>query len=490
MSSTRNILQALAQIFQSRWKIHTLCAVILSLSIIPMLWPDVVTESLTTLAGYIFIISFACSCLFATVVIVNDLLHLRNKEATLKIFNFFSVWVLAAGLSLFLTYRAKVPMDKELIEKAPDLDIKVYDCDEDLLGESRLVTKIQLRDEVSTQIQDSPNLIKLETEYPEIITHYLKQSPRWTTNASDTFYAQLGHVELAIKDKEGNPRGVVHAAFRAITEGEEMPHNYAPVKSGDELPIIEDANKEASIPDLAIDLGGDYFLLIAWRGINDPTLALQSINESIRYIDASFDSLAKSPSIEQVDKLLKNKQAFTLKAADLRLSEPPSQYGTYQAEILANPQEAGQILLLIKDAKSQQVLRVISCYAQYSDKEHEYFLHEIPADLPNWLGRQAWAPGKLMLEPGIPLFTIKRGDSGQTFEVDFDVWFAPADMTKERRPIIKKRYRVHPCDYIADTQLHADVESDISISTHQQAKENDEVKPTNQPDNNSPHENP
>ncbi len=480
------------QFIQSRWMPHALCAITLLLSIVPMLWPEIGGKHLAQLAGYAVIGSFLLSLLLAILWIVYDLLHLKNKKAILRILSFIVVWSSAAACSLLLTYRAKVPMAKELIEKAPELDIKVHDADEELLGESRLVIPIKLRDTTYTHIQKSPNLVRLESEHPDIIHYYLQQSPRWTSNASDTFYAQLGHVELTIKDKDGNPRGVVHAAFRALTEGEEMPHGYTPVKSGDELPTLLDANKEASIPDVAIDLGGDYFLLIAWRGINDRELALQSINESIRYIDASFDTLAKNPTVEQVDQVLKNKQAFTLKDPDLRLSEPPSQFGTYQAEILANPQEAGQILLLIKESKTQQVLRVISCYAQYSDNESEYFLHEIPADLPNWLGRQAWAPGKLMLEPGIPLFTIRRGDSGQTFEVDFDVWFAPADITKERRRILKKRYRVHPCDYIADTQLHADVESDINISTHQHAHEGDAVNTTEQEesDNNSPHEKP
>ncbi|MFI3243249.1 MAG: hypothetical protein R3Y56_03230 [Akkermansia sp.] len=485
-------LNTFLQFIQSRWMPHALCALLLLLSTVPMLWQGIATPQIISFAGYLFVISFASSCVLAVSLIVYELLHLQNREAILRILYFFAVWVFAASLTLLLTYRAKVPMDKELIEKAPELDIKVYDANEQLYGESGLVIPIQLGDEVFTHLLDSPNLILLEENHPDIIEHYLQQSPRWRTYASDTFYAQLGHVELTIKDKDGNPRGLVHAAFRAITEGEEMPHGYTPVKPGDKLPRFEDADEEQNIPDLAIDLGGDYFLLIAWRGIKDRTLALQSINESIRYIDSSFDILAKNPSMEQVQQLLHNKQSFTLQEADLLLSEPPSQYGTYQAEILANPQEAGQLILLIKEAKSQQVLRVISCYAQYSENEQEYFLHEIPADLPNWLGRQAWASGKLVLEPGIPLFTIKRGDSGQTFEVDFELLFAPADITKEHRNILKKRYRVHPCDYIAETQLHADVESDIKISQHNNLKPSPSPSPSpkTEADPEPSHENP
>lgn len=462
--------------------LHAACIFILILSTVPMLWPEIADERIISICGYIFISSFGISLFSAIYFVTYDLLHLRNKHAILRITNTLGFWLLAAGVTVFLTYRAKVPMDRALVEKAPTLDIKVNDANEILKGASSLVIQLRLSDEIRNQIQESPNLAQLEAEHPDIIKHYLQQSPRWSSDASDTFYVQLGHVEIILKDQDNNPRGVVHAAFRTIAGGEEMPHGYVLVKAGDELPTnLNDT--EQSIPDLILDLGGDYFLLIAWRGIDDRNLALQCINNSIRYIDASFDTLVKKPTIAQIDKLIKDKQSFTLTQPRLKLSEPPSQYGTYQAEIYANPQEMGQLLLLIKDSKTSQVLRVISCYAQYSNKEDEYFLHEIPADLPNWLGRQAWAPGKLVLESGIPLFTIKRDKSGNTFEADFEVWFIPSDITKEKQQLLTKRYRVHPCDYIADTKLQADEESDIKISTQQEEStlEQAQESPTPQP---------
>ncbi len=465
MNKLGQTMSMIGRMIQSYWVLHALAATIFLLSTVPMLWPQLAPAGTLPTMGWIFLGSFAVSFALAAIFIIYELLHLRNQIALLRVLSFLGVWVTTLTLSVLLTYRAKVPMDKQLVQEAPQLDITRYEANEKLHGESSLVVQIKLSESTSENIQESPQLVALERDHPEIFQYYLQQSPRWSEHSSDSFYAQLGHVEIILKDKDNNSRGVVHAAFRAITEGEEMPQGYTVIKPGEKLTPLAEEKERRGIPDIALDLGGNYFLLLAWRGIDDAALALRGVNDSIRYIDSHFDTLVKNPTREQVDHMVTGTKQYKLKQPDLRLSEPPSQYGTYQAEIYANPKEAGQLLLLIKESKNHNVLRVISCYARYSDNDDEYFLHEIPSDLPNWFGRQEWAPGRLMLDQGIPLFTIKRGDSDITFDADFEVWFAPSDSTKEKQLILSKRYRVHPCDYIADTKLRADEESDIKIIT-------------------------
>lgn len=479
MNSIRSFFTMIGKILQSYWALHLGCALLLIISTLPMLWSAELPESIIHQAGNVFLFCITASPVLMILFVVKDLLKLKNQCATLRFISFLFIWAGAGLASLGLTYLAQVPMDKELVEKAPELDIKVYDSDEELMGESSLFIHVELGEEQSNKISDCDQLVSLESEHPQIFKLYLQHSPRWSEHASETFYAQLGHVEFVIMDKDDNTRGTVHAAFRAITEGEAMPKDYTVVKPGEALPASKVDKSEQNIPDLALDLGGNYFLLLAWRGLDDRALALQCINASLRYINASVDALAKNPTTEQVTRMGKSVKKFRKKQAELLLCEPQSQFGTYQAEIYANPREEGQLLLLIKDSKSRNVLRLISCYAQYSDNEHEYFLHEIPADLPNWLGRQEWAPGKLMLGQGIPLFTIKRDETNTSFDADFEVWFAPSDSTKSKRLILTKRYRVQTCNYIADTKLRADEESDMKITQEDvtEGLDSAEVKP-------------
>lgn len=493
MNTIRPMMSKFASVLQSYWLTHLSLALIWLISTIPMLWPDWFPMWLQESAGYVFLAAFGLSLLLELILVLRELLHLQNQVALLRILSFIFIWSAIAAASLLLTYSAKVPMDQELVQAAPELDITVHEGEEELMGDSSLVIHVQLRDESADKIIECANLVSLESEHSDIFKRFLQHSPRWNEHASATFYAQLGHVEFIVKDKDGNPRGTVHAAFRAISEGEEMPQDYAATKPNSPLPESKSGKSELGIPDLALDLGGDYFLLLAWRGLDDRDLALRCINEVLHYIDASVDSLAKNPSLDQIERITQGVKKFRKKQPELLLCEPPSQYGTYQAEIYANPREAGQILLLIKDSKTRQVLRLISCYAQYSDNEHEYFLHEIPSDLPNWLGRQDWAPGKLMLQQGIPLFTIKRGESDATFDADFEVWFAPNDSHKSKYRILTKRYRVHACDYLSDTKLQADEESDRTITQEDVAetlKMSDEATSTAETPSESPTESP
>lgn len=479
MRPLRSIFSAIGSILQSYWALHLCCALLLLLSTIPMLWPEWLPEPIVLQAGKLFLICFLVSVLLMVIFVVREFLHLQNQRAILRFISFLFIWVLAGLASIGLTYLAKVPMDRELVEKAPELDIKVYTSNEELMGESSLLIYIKLDEEKTSHINDCSNLVLLESEHPEIFKLYLQHSPRWSENAPEALYAQLSQVEFSFKDQEDKPRGAIQADFRFIPEGQEMPKGYTVAKPGDPLPETNSDTSKRISPDLAIDLGGNYFLLLAWSGVDDRALALQCFNAALRYINASVDSLAKNPNKEQLERMGKGGKKFRKKQAELLLCEPPSQFGTYQAEIYANPREAGQLLLLIKDSKSRDVLRLISCYAKYSDNEQEYFLHEIPADLPNWLGRQEWAPGKLMLSQGIPLFTIKRGEDNISFDADFEVWFAPSDATKSKRLILTKRYRVQSCNYLTDTKLRADEESDLKI-TQEDATEgldSSEVKP-------------
>ena len=392
------------------------------------------------------LISFSLSLICAIVLILSSLLKLHNKLAFLYLCNFCFIWALFFFAFIGLCILAKP--DADLIEVTREEiihDEKVYNADETLLGPSRLVIPLEYNEKNDdSHIHAVPNLEHLEQKHAEILEQYLNSSPRWSITQSPTFYAQLGHVEMLLRDKKNNHVGVVHVAFIPLIEGEAMPKGYTPLKPNDAFPKAFE--KEEGLPDIALDLGSNYYLLLAWRGNSDLKTGKIAINSALATLDAQFSSLAKAPSVEHIEELLRGNKSVSGKTPILKLSQAPSQFGTYQAEIYANPHESGLFTLIIKEASNHNTLRVLNFHARYSNKDDELFIHEIPDDLPTWMERQAWQPSDPNQKRILPFFTIDKGKEDENFEGIVELWFTPSADNNRTEMILSKRYQLNKCD--------------------------------------------
>ncbi len=428
-------------------RLHFLCCAVALAGTVPLLWPDLgdeeLQESIAAYAGIVIEGAFLTSLFVLLVSCTYLVLRLRNLRALGKMLLWALQWTLCFGVFCLFAIMANVPPrhERETAEPIQQTDT-LFAPNEHLTGPSSLSIAIQPELAKSETLAEAPNLTKLEDEHEEILTRHLEISPRWAGAATDaTFYARPGHT-VARPVGTGAALGLVHVAFLTLIEGEHLPKGYEILTPGSAFPAQEPGH--AHTLDIALELGHRHYLLLAWRGSDHGETARKAINATITAVDEQFADLAKTPTEECIVRMIEGKRRSAGKTAELRLSEVPTQYGTYQAEIYANPGKAGTLLLLIKDLESGKSLRLFNCPAQYSEREEEVFRHDIPGSIPAWMREATTSDVGNAFPPLCPIFAIKRGDTHQYFGVAFEVWFNPADSSDKRKLLLRRCYKVQP----------------------------------------------
>lgn len=425
---------------------HILCAAVAVLSTLPILFPEATprqhTEFITYIAGVILCVTI---CISASLMLLSSTIHifrLSNTRAFWQLFSWLSIWGAAGILYVFVSILADVSPPESSrktnpIQKTDDFFL----ANDVLMGPSSLVIPLDSSDRQIDCIESIPNMEYLESQHPDIFRNYLESSPRWADKGvDDTFYSKPGHVVLIPPSTGGIP-GLVHAGFRRLVEGDPLPIGYVTVKPGDKFPEGDDG-----IPDLAVDLGRNHYLLLAWRGTAHKETAYRALNAAIADIDSRIKPLAEAPSTETIQKMISGRQSYAGNSPELLLTEPPAQEGTYQAEFYANPGESGTILLYIKKTDTGRTLRLLNCPAKYSANKNEQFRHDFPGSIPVWQSSTFYNSLDNIFPLGTPLFVICKDKSHQYFDAVFEVWFTPQDSSKPRRLLLRRCYKVQGYD--------------------------------------------
>ncbi len=434
----------LARILLSRWRLHATCAVLCLLACVPALWPRLPLAKeeplIASYAGTLLLGAFSLSAGIMLLMEVHLLLRLRNKKAILYLLAWSGQWALACVVFVLMALAADVPPlpVTEVSQPIQQTDT-LHPADEELTGPAALVIPIAPESFSASFVEATPNLKLLEEKHEEVLTHFLEASPRWFARDDDTFYSRPGHVVMVPPTTGGTP-GLVHVCFRCMVEGDPLPQGYQVVKSGEPFPRA--AAGQEQVPDLALDLGRNHYLLLAWRGTSHEVTAHKALNAAIAAVDSRMQELADSPSAETAAALNRGKLNMTGHTPELRLCEPPAQFGAYQAEIYANPQEPGTLLVYIRDLETNSTLRILNCPAQYSTNPNELFRHDLPGSVPQWMRDGGFSTSRHLFEAETPLFAIKEGEPHHYFGVAFEVRFKPIDPRQPSRLILRRCYKV------------------------------------------------
>ena len=426
--------------------LHTLCAAVALVSTLPILFPEAVPqphdETICYYAGLSLSVSVCCSAGLMLIAASIHIFRLSNTRALWQLLTWLSIWGAAGILYIFIAILADVsPIETQAKNEPIQKTTTLFPATDSLIGTSSLVLPIDTEGRQISTIEKADNLETLEREHAEIFRNYLESSPRWTDKGvDDAFYSRPGHVVLIPPNTGGIP-GMVHAAFRRLVEGDPLPIGYVTVKPGDSIP-----DDKEGIPDLAVDLGRNHYLLLAWRGASHRETAYRAINAAIADIDERLSALAENPSSETVQRMVSGKQSYIGTTPELRLSEPPGQEGTYQAEVFANPGEAGTILLFIKKLDTGRTIRLLNCPAKFSSNPEELFRHDFPGSVPIWQSKAFHNSLDSIFPQGTPLFVICKDKSHQYFGAAFEVWFTPQDSSKPRRLLLRRCYKVQGYD--------------------------------------------
>lgn len=439
-------LQPALRLILSPWLLHVVCCAVALLCCLPILflpaggeeWQGVVVNHAGAALAAAFLLSAAAAALSFFV----QLSRLRNGRAFAQLALWVGAWGVAALLFIGLAVLANLPPLPEEGDADPiQISDTLYPAHDPLNGPSSLVIPISPEQFAADRIVDIPALSLLESQHEEILDAYLTASPRWAVTKDNAFYSKPGHVVMVMPGTGGTP-SLVHAAFRRLVDGDQLPKGYAVVQPGKPFPTPA----EGGLPDLALELGGQHYLLLAWRGTAHAETAARALNAAIAAIDERFQPLADTPTLEQVGRMLTGKRNITGSTPEFRLSEPPAQYGAYQAEIYANPGEPGTLLLYIKELESGKTLRLINCPAFYSDRQDELFRHDIPGSVPLWMRQKDFNQHLDSFPETTPLFAIKQGKSHRHFGVACEVRFSPANPQSPPRMLLRRCYKVEAYD--------------------------------------------
>lgn len=429
-------------------RLHIICTLTGLGACVPILFPESCppqqAEDIISSAGIAVLGAMGISCAFMLLAVVIHMLRLSNTRAFSQFLQWALVWGIGVASFVLLAIAAdiqppRVSEDNALIQTTDTL----YPAHDQLNGPASLVIPIETKGIDIAHVAETPNLSYLETQHEQLLKDYLDHSPRWSgQDGDDTFYTKPGHLVMVPPSSGGTP-ALVHVCFRRLVEGDPLPQGYAVVTPGGDFPEI---NGSAPIPDIALDLGRNHYLLLAWRGSSHRETALRAINAAIAATDERMQKLRESPSQETVESLLLGRSSYPGEAPEFRLCEPLSQDGTYQGELYANPGEPGVILIYIKDLADNSTLRLLSFPAQYSDNPQELFRHDIPGSVAHWIRSTTEDKSTQVFPHNSPLFAIKYGAQRQYFGVAFEIWFKPSDVRRNRRQLIRRCYKVQAYD--------------------------------------------
>lgn len=439
-------------LISSLWIWHSLLCALCLLACVPILWPQVFLpdaweSAAIHYAGIVVLLSFCLSLLLVLAATFLMLLRLRNLRALGHTLCWAALWGLAFLLFALLARVADVPApgaEKLAAEPIQRTDT-LYTADAPLTGPNALLLIINPERYSTETIHAIPHLTRLEAEHAELLQLYIDTSTRWAAyTTDDTFYTKPGHVVMTPPMVNGGIHGLVHVAFRRLVEGEPLPTGYTIVKPGDPMPRTPEGQEQ--VADLAVDLGRNHYLLLAWRGTSHADTAHRAMNAAIATVDAMLQPLADAPTPHTMQQLLVGKLNISSATPELLLSQPPSQYGTYQAEIYANPGEPGTLMLRVEDLSTGETLRLFTCQAYYSADPSEQFRHDIPGMLPEEMRSSSFGHVPDLLPEKAPLFIMRRGEAHQFFGVALEVYFTPIGTAKPRRILLRRCYRVQAYD--------------------------------------------
>lgn len=429
------------------WKLSSIFCLIAVVATIPILFPLTANAEHQNIirhaCGWIILLGAGLSFCQLLCSAVHYFLKMRNLRALGQILSFTAVWGGAVLAFTILAIEANIdsPYPQERSENIKKHDT-IHEAKDKLRGPSALCSYLKIQDtgeDDENLLLPAPHLVKLETEHPSIFEQYLNSAPKWAYTAKDdTFYSKAGHVVWEAPAGGGIP-GTVHAAFRTISAGEQLPEGYTVIAPGEALPGAHEENG-IEIPDLAVDLGGKRYLLLAWRGVSNRTFAFKAINAAIKEIDNRLAPLAEAPTESTIQQLIVGQDKIDGSQTELLFSEPTSQFGIYQAEIYANPGKAGTLMLVIRDRKTKQPLLIFSQAARFSDNAAELFRHDIPYSLHDAEGSRRMGQQARIFDEKAPFFVIKEGEPHRYFEITAEVHFSEAGSLGDNTTLLLSRH--------------------------------------------------
>lgn len=425
------------------WLWHCLCCLLAVLSSIPILWPQVFLPDawearIISYSGWVMLLSFATSLLLLAVSSFLLMLRLHNLRTLGQLLLWATLWLASGFVFSLFAYLADVPTpwiaqaDTEDSQRADILHLP----EDHLIGPDSLQVSIVLEPYQTDTLVHALNLSLLDMKHNDLLRAYVDASPRWASyTRDDTFYTKPGHVVMTPPSTEGI-QGLVHVAFRRLVEGEPLPTGYTIVRPGDPMPPTPEGSEQ--VPDLAVDLGGSHYLLLAWRGTSHAETAHRALNAALSTVDDMVARLADSPTEATLQRILVGKRDTPGNTPTILLSQPATQYGAYQAEVYANPGEPGTLMLRIVNLEDGATLRLFSCPAQFSANAEELFRHDYPGLM------RAYSVGHVpgLMPEKAPLFIVRPGESHQFFGVACEIVFDPSAPNKPGRTLLRRCYRV------------------------------------------------
>ncbi len=439
-------------------ELHVFCALTALLCCIPAIFPEVCPEgaaaAIRFYAGSGFMAMLIASFSFMILAGLIHLIRLNNVKAFGQLLKWAVVWGMDFGLFVLIALAADVTSPEDEGENQPiQVTDTLFHAHDALTGPESLTIPLETEHQGAEHVALTPHLNKLENEHPELLRDYLERSPRWQSKLNDdTFYSKPGHLVMVPPTVSGTP-GLVHVSFRFLTEGAPLPEGFTVLHPGDSFPPEEnDAHHRQT--DFAIDLGRNHYLLLAWRGTAHAETAHKALNAAICAIDERLQPLSDNPSAAMVEHMLRGRESYAGSTPEIRLAELPGQAGAYQAEVYANPGEAGTLLFFVRRMEDGQTLRLFHCPAKFSANKEELFRHNFPCDVPEWQRESYAARIGGILPKDSPVFIIGTSNEHRYFGAALEVWFKPADSHRPRTRLLRRCYRMQFCD--TDT---ADVEN-------------------------------
>lgn len=473
-------------------ELHIVCALAALLCCIPAIFPEVCPEEAAALirfyAGSAFMGAIIVSCAFMVLAGLIHLIRLNNVKAFGQLLKWAVVWGADFGLFVLIALAADVSSPDDEGDTQPiQVTDTLFQAHDALTGPESLTIPLDTEHQNAEYVASVPHLNKLENEHPELLRDYLERSPRWQAKLNDdTFYSKPGHLVMVPPTVSGTP-GLVHVSFRFLTEGAPLPAGFTVLRPGDPFPAADnDAHHRQT--DFAIDLGRNHYLLLAWRGTAHEETAHKALNAAISAIDERMQTLADNPTAATVEHMLRGRESYAGSTPEIRLAELPGQDGAYQAEVYANPGEAGTLLFFVRRMEDGQTLRLFHCPAKFSANKDELFRHNFPCDVPEWQRESYAARINGFLPKDSPVFIIGTGSEHRYFGTALEVWFKPADSHRPRTRLLRRCYRMQFCDASADgpdkvtPAAPAPLEEDDLEDTRESAAPENTTEPTISPE--------
>lgn len=457
--------ESIQRIFLAPKEIHIICAVTSIISILPILFPEVMPQNMQApvcqVAGTIFLISVGISTGMMAIATITHIFKLSNTRAFWQFLAWGGTWFAAWLVFCLIAMVADVappPTEEEQQQQLAPL----CQPNDVLLGPNSLIIPIEPADQPTNTIIKAKALNNLAQKYDGYaLRAYLEKSLRWagyTNHTRRAFYAHPGHVVM-VPPVSGDIPGTVHASFLQSIQGEQIPTNFTKIHAGSPLPLSSDG--KTPVTDIALHLGDQHYLLLAWRGASNRQTVTAALNAAIANIDnrlAPLSVLLKSftpPKTEDenaieealahtlaplINTMTSGKRFYDGDTPDFNLKALPTIMGTYQAELYANPREAGTIEIVFTEQDSQKHCLTCRFPALYDKNPKVLLRHDIPGSVQEWVYNNK----DINIPQGTQsnFFVLAHAQDNKQFHAIVEVWFIPKNIAKPKKLLLNKRYNV------------------------------------------------